>query len=137
VRPLVLIPLSMAFLAVGACSVSAASAGLPADVTAAQITWHLPTSGASVPPSTLNEAEARSLVHAINAAPAWPDGVYNCPEDDGSSAKITFLRSGHPVATVTARLTGCARIAQRKMPAAAANILINSGPPGTRVFSNA
>lgn len=124
-------------LAVGACSASATSSNLPTDVTAAQITWHLPSSGGPLAPTTLSEAQARSLVRAVNTAPTWPDGVYNCPVDDGSSANIAFLRSGHPVATVTARLTGCARIAGRKMPASAANILVDSGPPGTRVFSNA
>lgn len=90
-----------------------------------------------MPPSTLDEAQARSLLNAIDSAPTWPSGVYNCPNDNGSSAKITFLRSGRPVATVAARLTGCARIADRKMTASASRILLDASPPGTRVFSNA
>lgn len=134
-RAVLAVPLSVVVLAVVGCSASPAPAGGPGGVTAARIVWHLPTVGAPVSPSTLGEAPARALMQAVDAAPGRPAGVYNCPMDDGSTAQITFLRSGHAVASVTARLTGCADVAGRTMPAAVASILRDAGPPGLRVFS--
>jgi hypothetical protein len=65
----VLVASIVALIATCACSLSGCSAPLPDDVTAAQITWHRPFSGVPVPPSALNQGEARSLVHAIDASP--------------------------------------------------------------------
>jgi hypothetical protein len=77
-RPALLAPLTVALLAVCGCSAtSPGSSALPGDVTAARIDWQLPSPMGRVPPSTLTEAAARSLIRAINAAPAWPDGRYN------------------------------------------------------------
>jgi hypothetical protein len=86
--------------------------------------------------ATLDGEQARALVGAINGAPAWPSGRYDCPADHGSTATIPFLRSGRTVGRVTARLTGSATIDGRKMTAAAANLLRLYGPAGLRVYSD-
>lgn len=119
-------------LCAGGCSTP--STGVAKDVTSARIAWHLPDAAASAPPSILDAGQARALAGAINAAPAWPSGRYNCPDDHGSTATITFLRSGRTVTRVTARPTGCASIDGRQMTAAAANLLRRYGPPAWWAF---
>lgn len=134
VRSAVLVAVAVALCAVSGCS--APHTGGAEGVTAARIVWHLPGAAAPIPPSTLDQEQARALLGAINAAPVWPSGRYNCPEDDGSTATITFLRSGRTLTRVTARLTGCGSIDGREMTASVATLLRRSGPSGLRVFSH-
>ena len=53
-------------------------------------------------------SEARSLAGAIDAAPLFPKGTFNCPADDGGAADIYFAyRGASPVARVWISLAGC------------------------------
>lgn len=82
-----------------------------------------------VPPSTLDQAGARAGSRQQRRRPDLTAGT---------TARTTTARPlrSPPCATdgrdVTARLTGCASIAGRKMPAAAANILARASPPRPR-----
>lgn len=56
-------------------------------------------------------ATVRSLVRALNALPAVPQGTIACPTDDGSSMLIYAAARHRPPRVINAALSGCAEFA--------------------------
>lgn len=55
-----------------------------------------------------NADVARRLAKDIRAAPKWPSGNFNCPNDDGAGARLYFQRSGSTLADLAdIQLSGC------------------------------
>ena len=56
----------------------------------------------------IGKSGARALAGAIDAAPLFPKGTFNCPADDGGAADVYFAYRGAPsVARVWISLAGC------------------------------
>ena len=56
----------------------------------------------------IGKSAANALAGAIDAAPLFPKGTFNCPADDGGAADVYFAYRGAPsVARVWISLAGC------------------------------
>jgi hypothetical protein len=95
------------------CTPSAQSAGLVRDGATSVLIQQYgglndqPPLGLRASIRVTDSSQINSLVHELDALPAYPSGTMFCPMDDGSYFAITFFYGGGTSAMVKAEARGC------------------------------